>query len=311
MSHTDDALLQIGESTAEAVAGVLRIFCPDEGQMVSGLVAAVPPGTHPMEGIPTPSVATGVSYVDGVTGGNVFVMTTKGARRLAASMMGAELPDDDAELSELDLSAMGEAMNQMMSSAAMATSKVLGKEVEIAPPEIHQLTDPAQAVAAFDATPHAITAQFSVLGEPCRLVQFIPNAFIVRMNRALSELTTEYASEYVDGPLSPLVTDVPLRVWAELGRVRMPLSRLVGLPVSAVVELDREVEEPIDLYVDDLCFASGRLLVTDEDEWAVRIETVHGVRGGPGGAAAAPAQLASSTPASPHPTTPTTTTEGD
>jgi flagellar motor switch protein FliN/FliY len=124
------------------------------------------------------------------------------------------------------------------------------------------------------------------------------------MNRALSEMTTEYASEYVDGPLSRLVHDVPLRVWAELGRVRMPLHQLVGLPVSAVVELDREVDAPIDLYVDDLRFASGRLLVTDEQEWAVRIETVHGVRGD----AQAPVQLVSSSSSIP---TPSTTTEGD
>jgi flagellar motor switch protein FliN len=277
LTSTNDALLQIGESTAEAVTGVLRIFCPQPEQVVPGPVAAVPPGTHPMEGIPLPSVATGVSYVDGVHGGNVFVMTIRGARRLAASMVGAELPTDDAELTELDLSAMGEAMNQMMSSAAMATARVLDKEVEIAPPEIHQFTDPAQAIAAYIPTPHAVTAQFSVLGEPCRLVQLIPNAFIVRMNRALAELTTEYAGEYVDGPLSPLVHDVPLRVWAELGRASMPLHRLVGLPVSAVVELDREVDDPIDLYVDDMCFATGRLLVTEENEWAVRIETVHGI----------------------------------
>jgi flagellar motor switch protein FliN/FliY len=275
---TDQSLMQIGESTAEAVMGILKIFCPEEGQVTQGLVAAVPPGTHPMEGIQVPSVATGVSFVDGVTGGNVFVMTIKGARRLAASMMAEPLPDDDeGELTELDLSAMGEAMNQMMSAAAMAATKVLGKEVEIAPPEIEQFTDPAQAVAAYDPTPYAVTAQFSILGEPCRLVLFIPNAFIVRMNRALSEMTTEYASNFVDGPLSTLVRDVPLRLWAELGRVRMPLSRLVGLPPGAVVELDHEVDEPIDLYCDDMCFATGRLVVTDDGEWAVRIETVHGL----------------------------------
>lgn len=301
MSDAGDALMQIGESTAEAVMGVLQVFCPEEGQVTQGLVAAVPPGVHPMEGVPVPAVATGVSFVDGVHGGNVFVMTVKGARRLAASMMGAELPEDDAELTELDLSAMGEAMNQMMSAAAMATSKVLGKEVEIAPPEVQQFTDPAQATAAYDPTPHAVTAQFSILGEPCRLVLFIPNAFIVRMNRALSEMTTEYA-EYEQGPLSPLVRDVPLRLWAELGRVRMPLQALVGLPVGAVVELDHEVDDPIDLYVNDMLFATGRLLVTDDSEWAVRIETVHGVPDNP----RHPSPDSQSLTAGP-----TTTTQGD
>lgn len=276
-SRTDDALLRIGESTAAAVGAVLRRFCPEADQVTQGLLAAVPPGTHPLEGIPAPSVAIGVSYVDGVTGGNVFVMTVEGARRLAATMQ-EELPEDLAEdLTDFDLSAIGEAMNQMMSSAATATSSVLGTEVEIAPPEVRRFASADEALDAYPTTPHAITAQFNVLGEPCRLVQLIPNAFIVRMNRALSELTTEYSSGHGDAPLSNSVRTVPLRVWAELGRVRMPLSRLVGLPAGAVVELDREVDEPIDLYVDDMCFASGRLLVTEASEWAVRIEAVHGL----------------------------------
>ena len=295
----EQSLMQIGESTADAVMGVLQIFCPEEGQITKGLVAAVPPGTHPMEGIPVPSVASAVSFVDGVTGGNVFVMTTLGARRLAAAMMGESLPDDDGELTELDESAVGEAMNQMMSAAAMAATKVLGKEVEISIPEIQKFDDPKQAIGAYDSTPYAVTAQFSVLGEPCRLALFVPNAFIVRMNRALSEMTTEYTSDYTDGPLSPLVRDVPLRLWAELGRVRMPLARLVGLPPGAVVELDHEVDDPIDLYVDDMCFAQGRLVVTDDSEWAVRIEKVHGLPDNP------------QSPSTPQSLTAGPTTQGD
>jgi flagellar motor switch protein FliN/FliY len=298
----DQSLMQIGESTADAVMGVLQIFCPEPGQITKGLVAAVPNGTHPMEGIPVPSVATGVSFVDGVTGGNVFVMPMKGARRLAAAMMGEALPeDDDGELSELDESAVAEAMNQMMSAAAMAASKVLGKEVEISIPEIKRFDDAKDAVAAYDTTPYAVTAQFSILGQPCRLCLFVPNAFIVRMNRALSEMTTEYTSDYTDGPLSTLVRDVPLRLWAELGRVRMPLARLVGLPPSAVVGVAHEVDEPIDLYVDDMCFAQGRLVVTDDSEWAVRIEKVHGL---PDNASHSPSTTPQSLTAGP-------TTQGD
>ena len=86
-----------------------------------------------------------------------------------------------------------------------------------------------QAIEAYDTTPYAVTAQFSILGQPCRLCLFVPNAFIVRMNRALSEMTTEYASDYTDGPLSPLVRDVPLRLWAELTPREREVARLVGL----------------------------------------------------------------------------------
>ena len=57
-------------------------------------------------------------------------------------MMGME-PDEAAgaaELSELELSAVAEAMNQMMASAAGATTAVLGTEVEIGVPETRTFT---------------------------------------------------------------------------------------------------------------------------------------------------------------------------
>jgi flagellar motor switch protein FliN/FliY len=40
-----------------------------------------------------------------------------------------------------------------------------------------------------------------------------------------------------------------------------------------VVDLDRAPDDPVDLYVNGRRFATGRLLLV-EDEWAVRIESV-------------------------------------
>ena len=167
---------------------MLEMFAP--GKIIAGDVTRRRAETNPMETVPVPAVATSVSYVDGVTGANVFVMTLDGARKLAAAMMGIEEPEDpDApELSELELSAVSEAMNQMMASAAIAISSVLGTEVEIGTPETKTFTEAAQALDAYPQTPHAVRASFSVCGEPCRLVQLVPNAFVVRMTRALDEL---------------------------------------------------------------------------------------------------------------------------
>src|SRR5215204_277964 len=176
---TDEALVKLGQSTSEAICGVLEMFAP--GQITPGDVAVVAPDSHPLEGVPAPAVATMVSYVDGVTGGNLFVMTVEGARRLAAAMMGAE-PDAGAgaaELSELEL------------SAAAATTAVLGTEVEIGVPETRNFTSADQAIDAYTRTPHATRAAVSVCGEPCRLVQLVPNAFVVRMSGALDELGAE------------------------------------------------------------------------------------------------------------------------
>jgi flagellar motor switch protein FliN len=282
----DDALIRLGQSTTEAIAGVLEMFAP--GKITPGEVSVIPGDKHPMETVPMPAVATSVAYVDGVTGGNVFVMTLDGARNLAAAMMGMEQPEDpDApELSELELSAVSEAMNQMMASAAIAISSVLGTEVEIGTPEPNFFTEQAAATDAYAPTPHAVRANFTVCGEPCRLIQLVPNAFVVRMTRALDELGSEMAPpaepDAQAGPQAvrgtaagrPSLAGIPVRVWAELGRTRMPSAQVVGMPSGSVVELNQAADEPIDLYVNGTLFATGRLMVVDGTDWAVRIETV-------------------------------------
>jgi flagellar motor switch protein FliN len=281
----DDPLIRLGKSTSEAISGVLEMFAP--GKITAGEVSVVGADRNPMDSLALPAVATNVSYIDGVTGGNVFVMTLDGARRLAAAMMGMEQPEDlDApELSELELSAVSEAMNQMMASAAMAISSVLGTEVEIGTPVTKTFTEQGQATDAYARTPHTVRANFTVCGEPCRLVQLVPNAFVVRMTTALDELGSEitppidpaaagaaYAAAAAPG--RPSLAGIPVRVWAELGRARMPSAQVVGMPSGSVVELNQAADEPIDLYVNGTLFATGRLMVVDGTDWAVRIETV-------------------------------------
>jgi flagellar motor switch protein FliN/FliY len=160
---------------------------------------------------------------------------------------------------------------------------VLGTEVEIGTPETKTFTEQAQALDAYPKTPHAVRASFTVCGEPCRLIQLVPNAFVVRMTRALDELGAEYAdgsgspiapAEADSDIASPVLAGIPVRVWAELGRAQMPSAQIVGLPPGAVVELDRQADEPIDIFVNGMRFASGRLIVVDGSDWAVRIEEI-------------------------------------
>jgi flagellar motor switch protein FliN len=275
--NAEQALLRLGSSTSEAVQGVLQMFSPDG--VVPGSVRVVPPEENPFTDVSMPAIGADVAYIDGVTGGNVLVVGIEGARRMAAAMMGMDPNAVEAggELSELEFSAVGEAMNQMMSAAAMATSKVLDEEVEIAPPDVRHLTSIEDGGAAWEHPGHATAVTFTFCGAQCLLVQLVPNAFIVRMTRALDEITESHD----DAPLGDALRDVVIRVWAELGRTRMPSGRIVALPSGAVVELDREVDAPIDLYADGMRFATGRLLVTDDGGLAVRIEQVLGVDASP------------------------------
>jgi flagellar motor switch protein FliN len=279
--NVDEALIRLGESTSEAVAGILQMFAGDDAQ--PGPVAIVSGGSDPLQALPTPAVSASVSYIDGVTGGNVFIMPLQGARALAAAMMGEAPHEDEAsDLTELELSAVGEAMNQMMAAAANATSGVLGTEVEIAPPDTRVLTSLDRALEGHDDAAHVTSGVFTVFGQPCRLVQLIPNAFVMRMTKAFDELGAEYlgdqgpADEDAVAGLDESLRGIDVRVWAELGRRRMPIGNLIGMPPGGVVDLDREADEPVDLFVNGLRFASGRLVVSEGGEWAVQIETLVG-----------------------------------
>ena len=158
-----DALMRLGASTAEAIAQVLEMFAP--GAVERGDVSVLTDGSSPFTGLTPGSVAASVSYVDGVTGANIFVLAPAGVRKLAQAM-GMPAPEDgeDSELSELELSAVGEASNQMMAAAASAIGVVLGQEIAISVPDIRSIDDPAAMPDTYGTSPHATSTTFMVAG---------------------------------------------------------------------------------------------------------------------------------------------------
>ncbi|TDQ39657.1 flagellar motor switch phosphatase FliY [Aureibacillus halotolerans] len=88
------------------------------------------------EAFPRPYVAIVVSYTEGFVGHNVFVMETRDAMIIANLMLGGDGTDPGEELGELEKSAVQEAMNQMMGSAATSMSTVFHKKVDISPPSV-------------------------------------------------------------------------------------------------------------------------------------------------------------------------------
>src|SRR3954447_26457929 len=67
--------------------------------------------------------------------------------------------------------------------------------------------------------------------------------------------------------------DVKVRVWAEIGRTRMPLADAVALSEGELVDLDREHHEPIDLFVNGLHYGRGHLVMVD-GEWALTVDEI-------------------------------------
>ena len=279
-----EALAHLGASTAEAVARVLEMFVP--GGVERGDVTVTADGQSPFQNLPTGGVAASVRYIDGVTGANVLLMPTACARGLAAAMGAGE--QQDGPLTELELSAVGEASNQMLASAAAAISVVIGQEIDISPPDVRVIGVDIDAADVWGTAPHSCSTSFTIAGEPCRLVQLVPNAFVVRMARAIDEISmqqtaADYSSQSggdgqgggVSVPITEKLGDINLRVWAELGRTHLPIGEALELPVGAVVDLDRTADSQVDLFINGLCFGHGNLLVTEDGEWAIEVVSLN------------------------------------
>ena len=82
-----------------------------------------------------PCVFIRIAYTVGLDGSNVLVLKEHDVKVITDLMMGGDGTNIDGELGELHLSAISEAMNQMMGSAATSLSSMLNKMIDISPPE--------------------------------------------------------------------------------------------------------------------------------------------------------------------------------
>ncbi|HHW02855.1 MAG TPA: flagellar motor switch phosphatase FliY [Thermoanaerobacterales bacterium] len=88
---------------------------------------------------PVPFIAIEVSYTKGLSGSNIMIIEENDAKIIADLMMGGDGKNVEAELDEIRLSAVGEAMNQMMGSASTSLSTMLKKDINISPPKLSRI----------------------------------------------------------------------------------------------------------------------------------------------------------------------------
>lgn len=82
-----------------------------------------------------PCVFIRIGYTVGLDGSNILVLKEHDVKIITDLMMGGDGSNTDGELGELHLSAISEAMNQMMGSAATSMSSMLNKVIDISPPQ--------------------------------------------------------------------------------------------------------------------------------------------------------------------------------
>lgn len=81
-----------------------------------------------------PCVCIQVLYTSGLEGNNILILKENDVKVITNLMMGGDGTNINEDLTDLHLSAIGEAMNQMMGSASTSMSSMLNKKIDISPP---------------------------------------------------------------------------------------------------------------------------------------------------------------------------------
>jgi flagellar motor switch protein FliN/FliY len=134
-SMEQDALGEIGNISFGSSATALSTLLNQKVDITTPTVSVIPRSMLSEE-FPHPYVAIHVSYTEGFSGSNLLVIKQSDAAIIADLMLGGDGLNPAELMGEIQLSAVQEAMNQMMGSSATSMSTIFSKKVDISPPSI-------------------------------------------------------------------------------------------------------------------------------------------------------------------------------
>lgn len=133
-----DAIGEIGNISFGSSATALSTLLNQKVDITTPSVTVISKSKISDE-FPHPYVAIEVNYTEGFDGSNLLVVEQSDAAIIADLMIGGDGQGADPSLGEIHLSAVQEAMNQMMGSAATSMSTVFSKKIDISPPRVELL----------------------------------------------------------------------------------------------------------------------------------------------------------------------------
>ncbi|MEK4129022.1 flagellar motor switch phosphatase FliY [Solibacillus sp. FSL W8-0474] len=165
------------------------------------------------EEFPNPYVAVQVEYTVGLSGMNLLVIKQSDAAIIADLMLGGDGLNPKPQLNEIQLSAVQEAMNQMMGSAATSMSTVFNQKVDISPPSI-DLMNLSQNEGTDNIPPDDLLVKISFrlrIGEliDSNLMQLLPLKFSKKIVKSLLGETEEPIVATTAVPPAPVSQTAP------------------------------------------------------------------------------------------------------
>ncbi len=217
--------------------------------------------------------------------------------KIAYLMMGGSGEPADQNVDEIKLSALTEALNQMLGAsitllAEKAKGKVsLGKlELKLVDDleKISTLFNPTELLACVECQVEMENASSSNLWMFAQLTaikavheKLFPKKKEEEKVKVQPAKFEEFSPAETQIPPQPseiqqkleLLFDVPLKVVVELGRARMTLKQVMDLTIGSLIELDKLTGEPVDVLVNGKLIARGEVVVIDEN-FGVRITEI-------------------------------------
>ncbi|NBD22459.1 flagellar motor switch phosphatase FliY [Paenibacillus glycinis] len=248
-SIEQDALGEIGNITFGSAATALSTLLGRKVDITTPQVSLIRRSELDEE-FPKPHVAVSVSYVDGFQGINSLVIKTKDAQTIADLMLGGEGKLLGSELNEIHISAVQEAMNQMMGSSATSMSTIFNRFVNISPPGI-DILDVARGEGVDNLPPddRFIKVSFRLtIGDliDSTIMQLLPIAFAKEMVDTLMGGTSDAAPAPASPPASaPAAASTPIPAAAYVEPVA---AAPVHTPPAPAAPLDAYAQPPMPQY---------------------------------------------------------------
>ncbi len=152
-----------------------------------------------------PCVLINIKYRYGIQGSNILILKELDVKIITDLMMGGDGSNTSSDLSDLHLSAISEAMNQMIGSASTSLSEMLGDKIDISPPEAfyESITNIDLGMFEIDVNEPLVKIAFKMtVGDliDSEIMQVIPVRFAKQMVSSLMRQSMQQLESVVETP---------------------------------------------------------------------------------------------------------------
>lgn len=137
---------------------------------------------------PIPYVAVEVKFTEGFEGSNLLILKEEDVKIITDLMMGGDGHNIEGDINDLHLSAIGEAMNQMIGSSSTSLSSIFNKSINISPPKAFLMSFKESNPMKFSFNDSIVRVAFKMVVEgvlDSEIMQLIPVDFAKKMVRDL------------------------------------------------------------------------------------------------------------------------------